>query len=114
MLLWCDDVDRKPANEQGCRRLHRDEASAHDSNASAGDHIGKNAPAVLKGPQHHHVREVRSRNIKSSWSGTSSEEQLLIGSLAPVRQAQSFVFGLDFLDARVAFEIDAKVNNGVS
>jgi hypothetical protein len=23
------------------------------------------------------------------------------------------VFGLDFLDARVAFEIDAKVNNGV-
>ena len=49
-------------------------------------------------------------NIKSSWSGARSEEQLLVGSLVSVHQPQSFVFGLDLLDARVAFEIDAKVN----
>ena len=113
MLLRCDDVDGKHAAEQGRRRLHRDETSAHDSNASAGDHLGENASAVLKGPQHHHMRQVSSRNIQSSWSGARGEEKLLIGSLVPVRQTQAFVSGLDLLDALVALEVHAKVSQGM-
>ena len=75
--------------------------------------IGENASAVLKGPQHHHMRQVSSRNIQSSWSSARGEEKLLIGSLVPVRQAQSFVSGLDLLDARAALEVDAKVDQGM-
>ena len=50
MLFWCDDVDREPTAHQGRGRLHRDEASAHDSNAAARDRLGENASTVLKGP----------------------------------------------------------------
>jgi hypothetical protein len=113
MLLRCDDVDGKPAAGQGRRRLHRYETSAHYSNASAGSHLGEKALAVLKGAQHHHMRKVSSRNIQSSWSGARGEEQLRIGSLVPVRQSQSFVSGLDLLDALVAVEVDAKVSQGM-
>ena len=113
MLLRRDDVDGKSAAEQGRRRLHRDETSAHDSNASAGDRLGENASAVPKGPQHHHMRQVSSRDIQSSWSGARGEKQLLVGSLVPVRQAQSFVSGVDLLDAFVALEVDAKISQGM-
>jgi hypothetical protein len=63
MLLRCDDVDGKHTADQGRGRLHRDEASANDSNAGAGVRLGENASTVLKGPQHHHMRQVSSRNI---------------------------------------------------
>ena len=85
MLLRRDDVDGKSAAEQGRRRLHRDETSAHHSNASAGGHLGENASAVPKGAQHHHMRQVSSRNIQLSWSGACGEQELLVGSLVPVR-----------------------------
>src|SRR3984885_2377647 len=113
MLLRCDDVDGKHTAHQGRGRLHRDETSAHDSNAGAGDRLGENASTVLKGPQHHHMRQVSSRNIQSSWSSARGKEQLRIESLVPVRQAQSFDSGLDLLHALVALEVEAKVSQAV-
>ena len=113
MLLRCDDVDGKHTADQGRGRLHRDETSAHDSNAGAGDRLGENASTVLKGPQHHHMRQVSSRNIQSSWRSACGEKKLLIGSLVPVCQTQTFVPGLDVLDGRAALEVDAKVGQGM-
>ena len=112
MLLGCDDVDGKHTADQGRGRLHRDETSAHDSNAGVGDRLGENASTVLKGPQHHHMRQVSSRNIQSSWSSARGEEKLFIGSLVPVRQTEAFVSEADLLDALITLEVDAKVGQG--
>src|ERR1700729_3508600 len=113
MLLRCDDVDGKHTADQGRRRLHRHETSAHDSNAGAGDRLGENASTVLKGPQHHHMRQVCSRNIQSSWSSARGEEKLFIGSLVPVRQTEAFVSEADLSDALITLEVDAKVGQGM-
>lgn len=75
--------------------------------------MGENPAALPKGEQHHHMRQVSSRDIQLSWSGARREEQLRVGSLVPVRQAQSFVFGLDLLNALAALKVDAKVSQGM-
>ena len=59
------------------------------------------------------MRQVSSRNTQSSWRSACGEKKLLIGSLVPVRQTQTFVPGLDFLDARASLEVDAKVGQGM-
>jgi hypothetical protein len=105
MLLRHDDVDGKHTADQGRGRLHRDETSAHDSNAGTADRLGENASTVLKGPQHHHMRQVSSRNIQPSWSSARGEEKLFIGSLFPVRQTKAFVSEADLSDALIALEV---------
>ena len=59
------------------------------------------------------MRQVSSRNAQSSWRSACGEKKLLIGSLVPVRQTQTFVPGLDFLDTRATLEVNAKVGQGV-